>query len=78
MPLKSDPVAALTMHMRVVTLNYPDGKPVCAPILVSLEPRNYQPSDIEFEEEALRSAMRDGLVSSRRDAIAAVRKGAGQ
>ncbi len=66
------------MPMRVVTLKYPDGKPVCAPIFVSLEPRNYQPTDIEFEEEALRFALRDGLLASRRDAIAAVRGTAGR
>jgi hypothetical protein len=66
------------MHIRVVSLNYPDGKPVCAPIFVSLQSRNYQPTDIEFEEEALRSALRDGLVRSRHDAIAAVRKTAGR
>jgi hypothetical protein len=66
------------MLMRFVSLNYPDGKPVCAPIFVSLERRNYQPTDIEFEEEALRFAMRDGLVRRRQDVVAEVRKTAGQ
>jgi hypothetical protein len=64
--------------MRVVSLNYPDGKPVCAPVFVSLESRNYLPTDIEFEEEAVRFAMRDGLVRRRQDVIAAVRKTAGR
>lgn len=61
------------MPMRVVSLNYPDGLPVCAPIFVSLEGRSYQPTDIEFEEEALRFAMRDGLIRNRGDVIVAVR-----
>jgi hypothetical protein len=59
--------------MRVVSLNYRDGHPVCAPIFVSLEKPGYQPTDIEFEEEALRFAMRDGLVRNRGDVIVAVR-----
>ncbi|HTJ65468.1 MAG TPA: hypothetical protein VL899_16825 [Alphaproteobacteria bacterium] len=54
-------------------MNYPDGLPVCAPIFVSLEGRSYQPTDIEFEEEALRFAMRDGLIRNRGDVIVAVR-----
>jgi hypothetical protein len=61
------------MSTRFVSLNYTDGKPVCAPIFVCLEGRNYQPTDIEFEEEALRFAIRDGLVLNRRNVIAAVR-----
>jgi hypothetical protein len=61
------------MSMRVVSLNYRNGRPVCAPIFVSLEGRSYQPTDIEYEEEALRFAMRDGLVDSRADVVAAVR-----
>jgi hypothetical protein len=60
------------MSMRVVNLRFRDGHRVCAPILVSIEGRNYQPTDIEFEEEALRSAMRDGLVRSRGDVFASV------
>jgi hypothetical protein len=39
---------------------------------VSIEGRNYPPTDIEFEEEALRSALRDGLVRSRGDVVASV------
>jgi len=60
------------MSMRVVSLRFQDGHPVCAPIFVSLEGRNYQPTDIEFEEEALRFAMRDGLVRSRGEVFATV------
>jgi hypothetical protein len=60
------------MSMRVVSLRFQDGHPVCAPIFVSLEGRNYQPTDIEFEEEALRSALRDGLVRSRSEVFAVV------
>ena len=60
------------MSMRVVSLRFQNGRPVCAPIFVSLEGRNYQPTDIEFEEEALRSAMRDGLVRNRSDVVVAV------
>jgi hypothetical protein len=60
------------MSMRIVSLRFQDGHPVCAPVFVSIEGRNYQPTDIEFEEEALRAAMRDGLVSSRGDVIACV------
>jgi len=40
------------MSLRVVSLRFQNGHPVCAPIFVSLEGRNYQPTDIEFEEEA--------------------------
>jgi hypothetical protein len=64
---------AIFMSMRVVSLNYRNGRPVCAPIFVSLEGRGYQPTDIEYEEEALRFAMRDGLVDSRADVVVAVR-----
>jgi len=60
------------MSMRVVNLRFRDGHRVCAPIFVSIEGRNYQPTDIEFEEEALRSAMRDGLVRRRGDVFACV------
>jgi hypothetical protein len=60
------------MSMRIVSLRFRDGHPVCAPIFVSIEGRNYQPTDIEFEEEALRSAMRDGLVRSRGEVVASV------
>jgi hypothetical protein len=60
------------MSMRFVSLRFRDGHPVCAPIFVSIEGRNYQPTDIEFEEEALRSAMRDGLVRSRGEVVASV------
>jgi len=60
------------MSMRVVNLRFRDGHRVCAPIFVSIEGRNYQPTDIEFEEEALRSAMRDGLVRSRGEVFASV------
>ena len=60
------------MSMRFVSLRSRDGHPVCAPIFVSIEGRNYQPTDIEFEEEALRSAMRDGLVRSRGEVFASV------
>lgn len=60
------------MSIRFVSLHAPDGRPVCAPIFVSIESRNYQPTDIEFEEEALRSAMRDGLVRRRGDVFASV------
>jgi hypothetical protein len=60
------------MSIRFVSLRSPDGHRVCAPIFVSLEARNYQPTDIEFEEEALRAAMRDGLVRRRGDVIACV------
>jgi hypothetical protein len=63
---------AESMSMRVVSLRFQDGHPVCAPIFVSLERRNYQPTDIEFEEEALRSAMRDGLVRNRGEVFAVV------
>jgi hypothetical protein len=58
--------------MRLVNLSYRDGRRVCAPIFVFIERRNYDPTDIEFEEEALRFAMRDGLVSHRSDVIAIV------
>lgn len=64
---------AVSMSIRVVSLNYRNGRPVCAPIFVSLEGRTYQPTDLEYEEEALRFAMRDGLVRSRGEVIAAVR-----
>jgi len=60
------------MSMRFVSLRFQDGHPVCAPIFVSIENRNYQPTDIEFEEEALRTAMRDGLVRSRGEVFASV------
>jgi len=60
------------MSMRFVSLRSRDGHRICAPIFVSIEGRNYQPTDIEFEEEALRSALRDGLVSSRGDVFASV------
>ncbi len=60
------------MSTRIVSLSYQNGKPVCAPIFVYLEGRNYQPTDIEFEEAALRFAMRDGLVHSRGDVVIAV------
>jgi len=60
------------MSVRVVSLKFRDGKPVCAPIFVSLERQNYQPSDLEFEEAALKYAMRDGLVAHRQDVIAAI------
>ena len=60
------------MSIRFVSLRAPDGHPVCAPIFVSIEGRNYQPTDIEFEEEALRAAMRDGLVRSRGEVFACV------
>jgi hypothetical protein len=60
------------MSLRVVSLRFQNGHPVCAPIFVSLEGRNYQPTDIEFEEEALRSAMRDGLVRNRAEVFAIV------
>ncbi len=66
------------MLMRVVSLNYPDGKPACPPIFVSLQPRNYLPTDIEFEEEGLRFAIRDGLVLHRQDVVVAVEKTTGQ
>ena len=59
--------------VRVVSLSYRDGKRVCAPIFVSLERRNYDPTDIEFEEEALRFALRDGLVRERGEVFAQVR-----
>ncbi len=62
------------MATRVVSLSYQDGKPVCAPIFVCLERWNYQPTDDEFEEAALRFAIRDGLVHSRHDVIAAVER----
>jgi hypothetical protein len=65
-------MAESLMSMRVVSLRFQDGHPVCAPIFVSLEGRNYQPTDIEFEEEALRFAMRDGLVRSRAEVFATV------
>ena len=54
------------------------GNRFAPPIFVSLERRNYQPTDIEFEEEAVRFAMRDGLVRRRQDVVAEVRKTAGQ
>lgn len=60
------------MSMRFVSLRFRDGHRVCAPIFVSLEGRNHPPTDIEFEEEALRSAMRDGLVRSRGEVFAVV------
>lgn len=60
------------MTTRVVSLSYRNGKRVCAPIFVSLEGRNYDPGDIEFEEEALRFAMRDGLIRNRKDVVVAV------
>ena len=60
------------MTMRVVSLTYRNGQRVCAPIFVSLEGRNYDPTDIEFEEEALRYALSYGLVRNRSDVIAAV------
>jgi hypothetical protein len=60
------------MAMRVVSLNYRNGQRVCAPIFVSLDGRNYSPTDIEFEEEALRFAMRDGLVRNRSDVVIVV------
>ncbi len=60
------------MSLRVVSLSYRNGRPVCAPIFVSLEGRNYQPTDIEYEEEALRFAMRDGLIQNRSDVIVAI------
>ena len=63
------------MATRFVCLIDRNGKPVCAPVPVSIEGRNYEPCDIEFEEAALRSAIRDGLIASRRDVIAAVRTG---
>ena len=59
--------------MRLVNLLFRDGHRVCAPIFVSLERRNYDPTDIEFEEEALRFAMRDGLVRERGEVFAQVR-----
>ena len=58
------------MSMRVVNLRFRDGHRVCAPIFVSIEGRNYQPTDIEFEEEALRSARRAGWARSRGDVFA--------
>ncbi len=61
------------MSIKIVTLHYRDGKPVCAPIFVSLERRGYQPTDIEFEEAAIRVAIRDGLLRNRSEAVAAVR-----
>ena len=61
------------MMVRVVNLSYRNGQRVCAPIFVSIERRNYDPTDIEFEEEALRFAMRDGLVRDRGDVFAEIR-----
>ena len=58
--------------MRVVNLSYRDGRRVCAPIFVSIDRRNYDPTDIEFEEEAVRFALRDGLVTRRSDVVAEV------
>ncbi len=66
-------MAAHIMTARFVNLSYPDGKPVCAPIFVSLEGLTYDPTDIDFEEAALRFAIDDGLVRSRQEAIAEVR-----
>jgi hypothetical protein len=63
---------AESMSMRLVSLLFRDGHRVCAPIFVTLEGRNYQPTDIEFEEEALRSAIRDGLVRNRGEVLAVV------
>lgn len=63
------------MATRFVDLIYRNGRPVCAAFPVSIERRNYVPSDIEFEEAALRSAIQDGLIARRSDAFAAVRGG---
>lgn len=61
------------MTTRFVSLVYRNGKPLCAPVPVSIEGRHYEPCDIEFEEAALHSAIRDGLIASRGEVIAAVR-----
>jgi hypothetical protein len=60
------------MSMRFVSLKYPNGKPVCAPMVVALEDGAYPHTDIEYEEAALKLAIRDGLLKSRREAIAIV------
>ncbi len=58
--------------MRLVRLVYTSGEPVCAPLFVSLDWTNYHPSDLEFEEAALKSAMSYGLLKSRANVVAAV------
>lgn len=63
------------MAIRFVTLLYKNGSPVCAPMPVSLGRLSYEPSDIDYEEAALKSAIQDGLIASRREVIAAVRMG---
>ncbi len=66
------------MTVRFVNLNYPDGTPVCAPIFISLDGLSYDPTDIDFEEAALRFAIGDGLLRSRQEAIAEVRNHSAQ
>jgi hypothetical protein len=62
------------MSIRLVNLNYTNGKPVCAPMFVAIEHPNYHPTNIEFEEAALKSALGDGLVRHRGEVVAMVEK----
>lgn len=57
---------------RFVSLTDRHGRRLCAALPITIERRVHPPTDLEFEEAALKAAIRDGLIASRRDASAAV------
>jgi len=50
------------MQQRFVALIDPDGKSVCAPIIVEFPDVSYTVSDSEFELQATKIAIADGLL----------------
>jgi hypothetical protein len=51
------------IQSRFVALVGPDGKPVCAPIIVEFPDMSYMVSDSEFELRAIKIAIADGLLA---------------
>ncbi len=65
----------LRMQSRFVALVDPEGNPVCAPIIVEFADLPYLASDSEFELEAIKIAVADGLLPASRIGAVHARSG---